>query len=515
MRKVVAVDAGCSVQGMSMPYVDPDHPQTVLAGFTKRVGAKLPSANKNLLRKARNFVINKMKEKFTPLPPDTDLSVDTWLDNSSYTTTQKEKLRQVERFEPGLLPQWAYNFKSFIKGECYPEWKYARTIQGPTDEAKVHFGPVISALEKSIFKDPSYVKKIPVSERPAYILNRLGTNNSVAASDFSSFEVSWQKEQMEAFEFPVIDFFLQNLPNGHLLMKEFRKIEAGTVKLIFKYVTAVITSTRKSGTMNTSASNGAGNWLIHEFAAEHLGLGELIGVFEGDDGLFRYSSGKFPTPEFYQELGFAVKLQIHSKVSEASFCGLVFDELEVIGICDPVSTLVKFGWIGDKYAAARSGKKLALLRCKAMSLASQYPRAPVVAACADWILRMTAGIDTRWVLESNNLDTWTREKYRAIHVEGKFVVDRTEPGMRTRLLMENVFGFSVASQLALERWFDKQTTICQIPLPFDVVNPIWVTNDLLYTRNCGVIQLLNNPLFPNLPDEMPAMITEDGRNLLA
>ncbi len=513
VRRPMAVDCGCSVIGSSMPTPDPVHGPTVASGAIKRVLAKLADPDPKLLRQAKEFTRRFVEENLEPLPADTDLSVETWLANSSYPAFMREELASQPRHLPGQLPDKAYDFKSFIKEEPYPEFKYPRTIQGPTDEAKVHFGPVIAACEKVIFKHPTFIKKVPVAERADYVINRLGDYGQVAASDFSSFEVSWQRQQMEAFEFPVFEHLVKNLPNASEWMRELRKVESGKIRLLFKYVSASIHATRKSGTMNTSASNGAGNWLIHEFAAAHLGLGTLCGVFEGDDGLFKYSSGKFPTNDFYQQLGFAVKLQVHECLSQASFCGLVFDPTDRIIIADPYPALTKLGWASSKYVMAKQAKLASLVRAKAMSMASQFPRAPVFAACADWVLRSTKGIDCRWMLESRNVDFWTREKLRGLNLGGRFVVDRTPPPHATRVLMEKVFGMSVDEQLRLEAWFDARDSLEPIPLQVD--NPIWAYNDDVYVREVESHVFLTQPIFPEPALRLPdAINASTGVNVL-
>lgn len=449
MRQPVQVALGVQVEGMTMPHPDTSHGPTVAAGLAKRVCAQLPVPSPAALLEARDFVRELVKKTFTPLQADCDLTVETWLAASNYPAWKREELAACERFLPGTLPRKLYEFKSFVKSEFYPEYKHARTIQAPTDEAKVHFGPIIAACEHEAFKHRAFIKKVPVADRPNYIMEMFTPGVEVAASDFSSFEVSWQRAQMEAFELPFFEHMLQYIPGSQAFLEELKTMELGRVKLIFKRVTAYIDSTRKSGTMNTSLSNGVGNWAIHEYAAHKLELGALTGIFEGDDGLFYYSSGRFPNEAFYRSLGFSVKLQIHASIAEASFCGMIFDPTEKVAVWDPRDFLVRLGWGSGRYARAKSSTLATLLRCKAMSLAAQAPRAPVLAACADWILRCTSGLDTRRILESRNTTWWDRQKF----LLGTRSVDMTECGPATRSLIESKFGVSVSCQYMLEEWF--------------------------------------------------------------
>lgn len=504
MRQPVQVALGVQVTGMSMPHPDTSHGPTVAAGLAKRVCAQLPEPMPRALLEARDFVRELVKKTFTPLEPDLDLSVETWLSGSNYPAWKQEELRACERFAPGSLPKKLYEFKSFVKSENYPEYKHARTIQAPTDEAKVHFGPVIAACEHVAFKHSSFIKKVPVAERPDYIMGMFEPGVEVAASDFSSFEVSWQRAQMEAFEFPFFEHMFQLIPGGKRLLEELREMELGKVKLIFKRVTAHITSTRKSGTMNTSLSNGVGNWAIHEFAGHSLSLGKLTGIFEGDDGLFYYSSGKFPTNEFYESLGFSVKLERWASIADASFCGMIFDPSEQVAVWDPKDFLVRLGWGSGRYARSKSSTLATLLRCKAMSLAAQAPRAPVLAACAEWILRCTRGFDTRKILESRNTTWWDRQKF----LLGVRSVDTTECGPATRSLVERRFGVSVSCQLMLEEWFRNQTTLCEIPKFFS--NFVWEENSVQFERNLSVPQLDQRPFFADQPLRYPLIITHQA-----
>ncbi len=285
-------------------------------------------------------------------------------------------------------------------------------------------------------------------------------------------------------------------------------MELGVIKLIFKRVTATITSTRKSGTMNTSLSNGVGNWLIHEYAAHRLELGKLTGIFEGDDGLFYYSSGRFPTKEYYESLGFSVKLEVWASIAEASFCGMIFDPSEKVAVWDPKDALVRLGWGSAIYARSKASTKLSLLRCKAMSLAAQAPRAPVMAACAEWILRVTRGTDTTKVMNSRNTSWWDRQKF----LQGTDFVDTSECGPATRSLVESKFGVSVACQLIMEQWFREQKTLCPIPKFFD--HRLWEDNCFKYERTLSVPELDARPFFADLPLRYPLIVVHKASQSL-
>ena len=192
------VSLGTHVEGMAMPHPDTAHGPTVAAGLAKRVCAQLAEPNPATLLKAKEWCSAYVAKTFEPLPADTDLSVEGWLDQSNYPLWRKAELAAVDKFLPGKLPRKFYVFKSFVKSENYPEYKHARCIQAPTDELKVHMGPFTAACERVAFAKPFFIKKVPVSERPKYIMDMFSSGARVAASDFSSFEVSWQRAQTEA-----------------------------------------------------------------------------------------------------------------------------------------------------------------------------------------------------------------------------------------------------------------------------------------------------------------------------
>lgn len=494
VRSPVAADLGVTVKGQVMPFPDTLHGPTVAAGLKKRVMAKLPDQDLAILREFKGFVTQWCRDHLEPLDPMTDFSVEAWLAKTNYPTWRKEELSKVKRYLPGDLPDEYYDFKSFIKPEFYEEIKHPRTIQSPSDELLVALGPYVTCAEDVMFKNDKFIKKVPVAQRPKYIVERFPDSVSVAATDFSNFELSQQRAQFEACELPILAFLFHRLPEFDAIMQMLMRMEIGQCRLVFKYVTAVIHATRKSGARTTSFGNGSLNMLSQEFAGFKLGLGRMTGIFEGDDGLFCYESGKFPSPDFYVKLGLSIKLEVFDSVSKASFCGMVFDPQECIAVKNPVTTLMKLGWGHASYFRCKETKRLALLRCKAMSLAAECPRAPVLAAAADWILRCTRSIDHRWVLKSRNTSWWQREQYA--HLTS--TVDRRECGLPTRQLVADKFGVSIEEQHTLEKWFDSQETLCQIVPTW--YNELWARQDELFTRVLGNPSLDRRPVFPDSTD---------------
>jgi len=221
-----------------------------------------------------------------------------------------------------------------------------------------------------------------------------------------------------------------------------------------------------SGEMCTSLGNGFANLMLLNFACHSIGA-ECYECVEGDDGVARCEGGT-PTPDLFEKLGMKIKLEKHLDLSRASFCGLVFDTVEMKNVTDPKKVLASFGWTEQRYASARHFKLCQLLRCKSLSLAYQYPGCPVISALARYGLRVTSTV-TVGSRVLNRMRPWEREHLLSMlgqeydsSREGLLEPTKIpdEPvGPRTRILVEELYGISIAQQLLLEKMLDdKQDT---------------------------------------------------------
>jgi len=411
-----------------------------------------------------------------PLSPDSDTSVETWLGSTSYAKWRKDEL--VRKMEKCLiLEEHHMRCKSFMKDECYPEWKHARAINSRTDEFKCSVGPIFKLIEKAVFSLPWFIKKIPVAERPKYILDRLFCAGSkYIATDYTAFESLFTADLMNACEFELYDYMTSKLPQHHEFMRLVREVLAGKNICEFKFFTITVLATRMSGEMCTSLGNGWSNLMFMLFLTERRG-GKAVGVVEGDDGLFRVD-GPCPTAADFADLGLVIKLEVHDELETASFCGLIFDREDLVNITSPLDELVSFGWCQSRYANSSPKIKLMLLRCKALSLAHQYPGCPILSSLAQYGLRVTRRVRfyMRGFMEKqgSHLSGWLREQYvSALADEAKIRV--VPPPMRTRLLVERQFGVTVAQQLAIESQLDNLHVLEPLNLSMEWPVP-WVDN---------------------------------------
>lgn len=502
------MDSGISFAEAALPRPDLSDPRTVQDGCKKRLGAVMPQLRFKK-RKIRRLVFRILKRAFPQGLSDQDIpSLETWLAHTTYTEAEKQIIRDavdIDWSDPNseITRREARVFASFIKAESYLEFKPARTIQGLSPAMKKFLGPIIHAIEQLVFKSPYFAKFVPVSQRARWCRDIFAdfVGYKIAASDFTSFEQSWKADQMEMFELPLFEYLLKSCECSRHFLAVLRLMELRTVVLVFKFLRVIVGAMRKSGTTNTSLSNGVGNWLIHEVLGIMLDLGDLIGVFEGDDGLFLYSSGRFPTPQDYADLGFIVKLDIYDDPSAASFCGLVYDPVDCINITDPVKVLCNIGWLSHYYCRARSSKLKSLLRAKAMSLAVQCPDVPILAEAAQWLLRATRSVDARWVFKSRNTSWWDRQILSEVKQMKKFEVTPSPPP-NTRLLMADKFGVSVEVQHRAEAWFKSQDKLVQMPYFFDEIHPDHARMAEEYIRQSKIPALDSYPIFPDMSGEL-------------
>lgn len=309
-----------------------------------------------------------------------------------------------------------------------------------------------------------FIKYVPVADRPQYILEHLrAANRKAFCSDYVSFEALFTKVQLK-IECDMIMHMIQYWPES---MQTFYKrflveIICGTnVCRILSMFVVSLKATRMSGEMSTSLGNGWFNLMSQLFIFKKvLRVKDVRCVVEGDDSLTTHGSNTDvgPTESMYESLGLKVELEVHQDVSEASFCGIVFDVIDGVNVTDVREALATFGWVSARYARSKSSKLRALLRCKSLSYLHQYPGCPVIQEMALYGLRVTAGVDLRWATSSRHMSMWERDQLCAA-VEAfrdvSLLVAREVP-FRTRLLVEKLYGISVEQQYFIEKWFQNQ-----------------------------------------------------------
>lgn len=491
-RAPVKAASGSQVEGWTCPHPDPTDPLTLGGGVLKRAGAKAPgSANRATRRKLRRlgrFVRKWCEQNLVPLSPDSDTSVEHWLSLINHPQWRKDELREVYETHVAINPTQPNDalVKTFMKDESYPAFKQARAINARSDAMKVRFGPIFKLIEEVVYSRPEFIKHVPVAERAKYIMDYVYREGAeYVATDYSSFEALFTAHVMENCEFILYDYMTQFLPEHDQFMRDVRNVLAGTNKMLAHVLRAALGATRMSGEMCTSLGNGFSNLMFFLFLSEEVGYTNVRIVVEGDDGLAT-GTGRPPTTEDFASLGLIIKLEKHLDLSKASFCGLIFDGVDQLVVTDPLEVLAEFGWVAAQYAAAKRTKKLALLRCKALSLAHQYPGCPIIASLANYGLRVTRSIDIRRTVENRTFSWWEREQlYAALKDEKK--IRLVDPPLNTRLLVAEQYGIPVECQLTVERYLDSlvSPTVLILPTLDSIVPESWIQYYYQYVRPVG------------------------------
>lgn len=493
-RPVVAVSLGCHLQDASLPHADPSDVPSLLRGVEQRMGKVLPHfpGRRRFLRGLKKYVLRWLKRRgIRPLQTDHDVSFETWIESTNYPASRKDELRRVyeemnlelNRDKHGHYEN--FDVKLFMKDEHYVDFKTPRGIYAREDFAKVFFGPWFKAIEQEIYKQPEFIKKIPVRERPDYIKERLWkVGGKYVATDYSSYEAHFIDTVMEHCEFVMYEYMLSNVTGGLFIVSVMREVLQGVNVVKNKFLKALIRSRRMSGEMNTSLGNGFSNLMFMGYICELEGIiafdEELIGVVEGDDGLFVFV-GKTPTTEHFAEKGFIIKLEVHSDLCTAGFCGNIFDIEDGYILTDPKKVVAGLGWSASRYTRSKTNKLKCLLRSKALSFAYQYPGCPIVGALAQYALRMTRSFDIqKFTKNRRDLNVYDRERIEeAISFRGPLYV---EPKIRTRLLFEELYGISVSEQLGMEKYLNELKSLepLKMPLLVETCPASWINYDKMY-----------------------------------
>lgn len=476
-RKPCNVSLGMHLSGSALPHADLGDVDTLAEGVKQRMGKLMPKVEKSVRKSfcsgLRRYVRKWLKDrKLCPIGMEEDISVEKWLSRTNYPAWRKEELLKeyekidnpLERDSKGRLKH--FRVKLFMKDEPNVDYKQGRGIYAREDNAKLFFGPWFKLMEDEVYSQPEFIKHVPVRDRPSYIYNRLYTESGrYVATDHSSFEAVFQQDIMENCEFEMYQYFLKYHPIGQKILAIMKEVLQGDNKVVSKYIKCIIKARRMSGEMNTSLGNGFSNLMFMGYVCETIGIKQINGVVEGDDGLFCFV-GKCPKTEDFTKFGFIIKLQVFDQLSKAGFCGNLFDENDLQVVTDPYKVLNSFGWTTSRYLRAGNNKLKMLLRCKALSIAHQYPGCPIIGTLAQTALYLTRSFDIKKFIEKRkDLCMYEREKLLLNLSKGH--PQYVEPGRGTRFLFEELYGISVETQVKIEKYLASLESI--EPLRIDCI----------------------------------------------
>jgi len=487
-RMPVTKSLGCHVLNHALPRPDLVDPPSVRGGCEKRFCHAPPAPDMETVSRFHRFVADYVERNYVPIPPEADLSFETWLTKTNYPEWRKAELREAhDRFLQSCDADFVRNTKrasSFIKDETYPTWKYPRPINSRQDEFKCKTGPAFKAIEKEVFKDPSFIKKVPRSEWPEYVERVIKELEYVYCSDYSSFEALFEEHLMEV-EMILYRWMLQYHPDSLFWVEQI----GGENECKFRYLDVTVEYTRLSGDMCTSLGNGFCAHMIARFIVHDRYSQEVLILQEGDDTIF-CSPGPLSEDDF-EKLGLEIKLDQVPMPSAGQFCQLLYDPDEMIVVRDPVKYVVSFGWCSGHYVLTDRYDRN-LLICKALSCISQYPGHPILQPMAYWVLRCADFVDSHaarerlvaFVERQRSIDSYAREVY----IDALTCVSLPDPKpitLSTRLLVEALFGVSLSVQYALEDWFMDTSELSPIPdhLFGGLLHMDWATYYEWYVRD--------------------------------
>jgi len=444
----------------------------------------LPNADtapkRALFREFKAFVHRWLRENLKPLAPEELLSFEEWLDLTNYTDRRKSDLKKlydedVRTFAEAIKDHKVLRVKSFIKDENYAEWKFPRWINSRSDVFKIMFGRYVKSIEKKIYALKFFIKNVPVPDRPQFIMDNLFAPSSYYVfTDFTSFESHFVRKLKKACEMQLFGYMLHKIaPDAVQCIKT--ALCESTYQLGDGQVVCNVQALRMSGEMDTSLSNGFTNLMVMKFTCFKSGCKDAPIVVEGDDALCRTP---FPlTARIPTDLGFRIKMGSTQHLNEASFCGQIFDIIDMAVVTDPRDTIVNFGWTKKTDVESSQKRRDLLLRAKGYSLLYSYPGCPILSSMAQYVLRVTKRSETgivTYVTQDRNLDWWSRETLlQAIKYKGGSV----KIGAHTRELVEKLYKITVAEQVELESYFDSLTRPTPITHPIILswgdTNPQW------------------------------------------
>lgn len=437
-RRHVRVSLGCHVIGFSNPAADQTHTKTLLCGVKKRVAADPLPRNKKALNQFRNFVRRWLKAN---MPTNLErMEFEDWLEHTNYSHSRKDELRRVKLRTQQPGHKIDTRVKLFVKDEPYDKYKHARGIYARCDEFKVIFGPWVKPVETEMYRIPSFIKHVPVSDRGDYILRKLDRDGGVfLATDYTAFESHFDTE----FNSVCDALLFRHVFSGSRHKKQLRwclKVLNGSNRIESKYVSLRIKAKRMSGEMNTSLSNGFANYMMFLYVTRNCKYSDC--VVEGDDCL-GVVSGEFPSEKDYNELGFRIKLEKHLDITTASFCGMIFERDSRQLVREPLKTLLNFGWTNVRYTHCKQKNLLGLAKSKAMSIVCETPHCPIVGAFAQRMLTLLSNVKYK-------LDDST-PYWNNIWKLREFENCGFAPTLKTRVLFHQLYGFTVDEQLLIEK----------------------------------------------------------------
>lgn len=500
-RNPIRISLGCHLLGAALPVPDISHSPSQIEGCVKRIGVQMPPINRARMRRFKRFVHKFLELHFSDcrFHNDENFEFDEYIEATNYSRKRKENLKDTHSKHFNENGK-ARNCKGFTKDENYPEYKHFRGIMSRSDDYKTRVGPFFQKFDKILFSKKQYIKKIPVTERPAWLTDKFKHARDIFNTDFTSFEATFGREMMK-IERMVYSWFLKYNYKHDEIMQLFDFGINNTNTIRYRDFTIKIDRRRMSGEMNTSGGNGLMNLMMTYFILYETGNSlDLQTAFEGDDGQVEVDKC-MPSPQLYSDLGAKIKIEIPSSPSEASFCGLVYDVDALDNVTDPIDSLMSFGYTTAQYIGACDKKLKALLRSKSLSMLYEYPACPILKSLSLYGLRMTNDIDDKYmknVIEKMRLSVYYRDQWIECinNINTQNMINKPIHN-NSRYLVQKKFNIPILVQLEIEKYLDNLTQIQPLDLPqiLTLVHP----DTIKYYSDYGTTYISPKQIFSKTP----------------
>lgn len=504
-----------------LPAPDRHDAKSLVFGLCKRLVPDLPRATEFERDAMLAFAERFFKLFFRPIDSSTDRSVEKWLESRNWPQSRKKQVLEAWLAGAG---DYDYEIKAFIKAENYVTWKDPRFICPTNDYMKAKCGPIVSLIEEQVYALPCFVKKVPQKMKMDWIVQQLVGYCAAISCDISSCEATERDALFEMME-RMDQLFTQDLPEGPEFVRD-QGVLLGVIKMAdgallhvheralrCDGITIMLSRHLNSGMMSTSVRTALKCAMVYLYLQEKKGgvrLEDVAGLpelrhldaaltctytlpnmHEGDDALAAAERDAAVTAMDYASVGMKADPRVDFDISGTDFCSLVFDEFEKVAVTDVREAYVNFGWAGAEYAGCGPKRRRELVRAKSFSMLYQYPGCPILHELAMAGLRATHGVDLkRFFATKNHVSLYEMEQYYEAWKALKDVPLRhlaalsANCGMRTRLLVERLFGVAVEAQLRAE----KELSMVNEIRPLAVLDPTcfpesWVQYNLLYVRH--------------------------------
>lgn len=451
--RIEAIQIG-PINKSAIPFIPNHNPHQMLQGFHKRVAHQQKIPNREKLARFYDFV-GRQIIKLQPLPPleHGEALLEEWLKDYGHNEGRKRQIRNAfARRDRLQLTSKDYRCKMFVKREFYADYKYARMINPRSDEFVAQVGPYIHKIDEYLFHESPFkdwfIKGMNPTEQIEAMSKKFEGGSIFIETDYSSFEGSYTVEYQQKVEWALLRHMLKNNPDVIKVIAPCYKSKGPNNHIYNPFIGAKFSGSRMSGDLWTSSMNGFSNLMNMLFLAQEHGT-SVVGFVEGDDGLFSVNNHDI-TPADYDDLGFTIKLDYQSDISDCAFCQKIFHP-ETHTLIAPPQVINKSGWTAAKaYFKTPAYVKEELYQAVCMSYLSLFPRCPIVSTffrCQLASLKLTRRkkenlrFDDKWWSDM----FYTKQDY-------KFLTEQPID-YRDRLLYEKRFGIPVDQQLSLEKWF--------------------------------------------------------------